>query len=244
VAADEEHQPKRIPRNLVATIRRTVVICVALAAWLLSGGTRRNAEQEIPQGSLGYAVEQGRQKGERTVTAMIPWEGGWATTLPLASALRMYSLISVEATGRAVVALEPDYIVTWHVFRTIETISRATQKDDPCGVPLPPSVALRGADVAFPLTGGSMTLKGVTVTVETGENDISFRPGARFVAFVKECDNKVFVLPFGTQGMLPVSSDERIRVNLPKGDLPLYARELVDVGTLDKLRRARPEGAY
>lgn len=228
----------------MATIRRTVVICVALAfAWVLTGGCRRNTEAEIPSGLIARAVEQARQKGERTVTTMIPWEGDWATTLPLADALQIYSLMFLEATGRAVVAVEPDYIVTWHIFRTIETISRATLKDDPCDMTLPLSVALRDAEVAFPLTGGSMTLKGVTVTIETGDNDISFRPGARFVAFVKACGNEIFALPLGTRGMFPVSNDERIRVNLPKDDLPLYARELVDVGTLDKLRRARPEGA-
>lgn len=226
-------------------LRRTVVICVALAsAWLLSGGSRRNTEPEIPSGSIAHAVERARQKGERTVTAMIPWEGEWATTLPLVSAMRMYSLMFVEATGRSVVALEGDYIATWHVFRAVETISRATNRDDPCGTTRPQSVALRDGEVVFPLAGGSMTLRGITVTVETVHNDISFRPGARFIAFVRACGNEVFGLPLGTQGMLPVSNDERIRVNLPKGDLPLYARELVDVGTLDQLRRARPEGAY
>ena len=228
----------------LALIRRTVVICVALAAvWLLTGGCRRNTEPEIPPGSIADAVERARQKGEHTATARIIWEGDWATTLPLARALQMYSLMSVEATGRAVVALEPDYIVTWHVFRATEMISRATLKDDPCGVSLPQSVALRDAEVGFPLAGGTMTLRDVTVTIETVHSDISFRPGARFIAFVQECGNKFFVLPFGAQGMFPVSGDERIRVSLPKDDLPLYARELVDVGTLNKLRRARPEGA-
>ena len=159
-------------------------------------------------------------------------------------ARRMYSLMFVKATGRAIVALEPDYIVTWHVFEAVETISRATQKDDPCGMALPKSVALRDAEVGCPLTGGSMTLKGVTVTIETGNNDISFRPGARFIAFVTECGSKMFVLPLGTRGMLPVSHDERTQVNLPKDDLPLYTRELIDIGTLGELRRARPEGAY
>ena len=40
---------------------------------------------EIPSGSIARAVEQARQKGERTVTAHIRWEGDWETkTLPLA----------------------------------------------------------------------------------------------------------------------------------------------------------------
>ena len=79
--------------------RKTVTICVALAsAWLLSAGCRSGAEPEIPSGSIARAVEQARQKGERTVTAHIRGrETGRQKRCRSPYALRLYSLMFVEA---------------------------------------------------------------------------------------------------------------------------------------------------
>ena len=220
-------------RRGVITRHARFLFVTILAAFV--GACGRRDATEIPPGYLAQTVEYARQKGERATTIAIIPEDDFAS-LPLAFALTEFSVMFAEATGRSVVALSPESIRTWHIFRSIEVISRPAQPYR-CGETLPRSVVLSDGEVAFPLAQGSMTLRGVRVTMETAYSDISFRPGARFLVFVAECRDGVFLLALGTQGAFPVTNDQQIRVNLPRNDLPTFAQELIRVGSIDEFRR-------
>lgn len=219
-------------------IRSRVLVFLAISgSALLASSCRRAADNEIPWGAVAHAVEVAGREGRPTVTVVHVWEGEWADTLPLARAVRMFSVMYAEASGRSVVAVDADSIRTWHVFRPMEMISRGSDRSERCTLALPRSVALGVGEVAVPLVQGSMTLRGVRVTMESEHSDVVFKPGERFVMFVQECEDGVFTLPLGIKGGLPVADDQRIRNALPEGDLPTYARDLLKIGTVDELRR-------
>ena len=216
-------------------MRRGIVTACSVLTCVLSA-CHRKPEQAIPDGYVARRVEEARRHGQRFATIGVTSERGGTDLVPLAHALRMHSVMWTEATGRSVVALHPDFIRTWHVFRYIETISRATEKDW-CGLTLPESVTLADNEVAFPLAQGSMMLRGIRLMMDTSVSDVSFRPGQQFLVFATPCVNRAYTFGFGIKSLFELTKDQHFRIDLPDSDIPQFARELRLVGSVENLRR-------
>jgi hypothetical protein len=190
----------------------------------------------MPDGYVARKLEEARIKGQRSATIVFDAEDDGSESLPLGRALQMFSVMVTEATGRSVVAFHRDFIATWHVFRHLETISR-TNANPKCALSLPDTVTLAKGELAFPFAQGSMTLRGIRLTMDTPTSNLSFKPGQRFLTFVYPCGNGAYGLLFGMKGVFELTPDQHFRINRPDSEIPEFARELRQIGTLDNLRR-------
>ncbi len=127
-----------------------------------------------------------------------------------------------RATGRAIVVPNASYIQTWHIFDIVEPLARGANNESGCNLDLPSAVSLNGTQVAFPFTQGAVTSRGVTVSMVTPHSDISFKAGQRFVLFTQECGRGAVLLPFGIAAAIPVSDDQRLKIDGPEQEFPQY----------------------
>ena len=148
-----------------------------------------------------YHARAAKANGQRTLVVNVIEDYAFPKTLDLL--LAGTSAFVIAGDRLDVARTRGDMTVqTWHTFDVVETLSMRANQGDMCAAVRSP-VALGGSKVALAMTGGSVTIDDVVVTVPSG-----WRPvlNQRYLVFGVRCDNGVLSLPHGTADLFNVDS--------------------------------------
>jgi hypothetical protein len=126
-------------------------------------------------------------------------------------------------------------IQSWTVFRLVEVVVNRPTSAERCRWPLPSSLSLKSGELAFVRSGGSTTIDGVTITMNTN----AFLPEdstRNYLVVAVTCPNGVAysALPISEESVFEITPQGRI-VSGPGTRFPSQI-EMQALGTLDRVK--------
>lgn len=198
--------------------RRCVVICAVVGA-VACGNSRDRQSTEVPTGSITRAAADATQRGEPS-TIIYAASDERPVGLSPDDVLRLHSTIVATITPVTATSHTADTIFTWSGLSDVRVLQRREPVEllkGNCQAPVPQTVR-DTTSAALGLFGGTHTVDGVAVTLETAQTPAALQPSNTYLMVVVRCgESGPFFLPYGFFGTFRVS-DGRVEVPSERTD--------------------------
>jgi hypothetical protein len=197
------------------------------------GQTSRSSETAEPL--VRRAVREAKAQGLTAIsTHIILDEDGSESTLDTLTSDASVLLISTVRSP-ATASWRDEFIFTWHQLKVEEILWTAQDRGAQCDR-LPPSpISVTEDEIALKITGGSVHVGGITVTLNTDVSDLAFVPRKRYLLMAVVCPGRVAYLEQGLFNVFEIDTEGRIDTRLAS-NFP-FVMQMRGLGSVDGVRR-------